>query len=546
MFNNANIKDGIFNYSNVRRDLQFNTVEVVYLDRFDNYKTKVEYVQDEQDIRKRGVFKTTINTSGVTSRAMARRIGQHIIYQTTKENQNVDFAAGLEALLCRPGDLIVVEDEMKTRATNYGRVLEVDLANKKLRIDNQFISGQYTGFITLYTPTGYSTSSELDQIAVTNRRRVKQFSITGDFFGNSIYSGLRGTYKFSGYTSGFNNSTVYPSEFPAYTGTGSASQKLFCYYNTGATGFVFATGLAFQDNNTYDKVITNTGVFYGADISSLAKGDSGNYTGFAYSSASGNKRGATSGQVSGAIDWNSNLYPVTNGILDSEIDIYNISQITKISLTGYDNTGVDYGSIISLNQNDPNVNFLAAVKPGSVYRIERTSASDQIYKIISIRENSQNEYGVTASRYDTGKFEIIENAITQDFLENTYYTGVISIGNVAINQLATPAIATFSGFDQTPSNFKLTGRWASVANATGYSVSIDNSLAGYFESTITNQTGAQFTGLTNIGNWTLSVAALAGSSNINSSTATTGTFVAYTGTNTTSITKPAVVGFSLQ
>ena len=130
--------------------------------------------------------------------------------------------------------------------------------------------------------------------------------------------------------------------------------------------------------------------------------------------------------------------------------------------------------------------------------------------------------------------------------DNTYYTGIITVGNAQIKQLATPNIATFSGFNQTSSNFKLTGRWASVTSATGYSVSIDNSLAGYFESTITNQTGVQFTGLTNIGNWNLSVAALAESPNINSSTATTGTFVAYTGTNTTSITKPAIVGFSLQ
>jgi predicted phage tail protein len=543
LFNNANAKDGIFNYSNVRRDLQFNTVEVVYLDRFDNYKTKVEYIQDEQDIRKRGVFKTTINTSGVTSRAMARRIGQHIIYQTTKENQSVDFSAGLEALLCRPGDLIIIEDEMKTRATNYGRVLDIDLVNKTLRIDNQFDATQYTGFITLYTPTGYSTSSELERLATTGRQRVEQFSITG-LLGNSSLSGL---YKFSGYTNGFANSAIYPYQFPAYTGTGSAGQKLYCYYNTGATGFVFATGLAFQDNNTYDKVITNTGVFYGADISPLAKGDSGNYTGFLYNALSSNKRAPISDdQISGAINWDNDLYPVTNGILDREINAYNISQITKISLTGYDNTGVDYGSVISLNKNDPNVSFLSAVKAGSVYKIERKLASDQIYKIISIRENSQNEYGVTASRYDTGKFDTIEKSITQDFLQNTYYTGVITVGDTQLKQLSTPNIATFAGFDQTPSNFKLTGRWASVASATGYSVSIDNSLAGYFESTITNQTGVQFTGLTNIGNWTLSVAALAESPNINSSAATTGTFVAYSGTNTTSITKPAIVGFSLQ
>ena len=539
LFNNSNTKEGVFNYSNVRRDLQFNTVEVVYLDRFDNYKTKVEYVQDEQDIRKRGVFKTTINTLGVTSRAMSRRIGQHIIYQTTKENQTVSFDAGLESLLCRPGDLIIVEDEMKTRASNYGRILEVDVVNKKLRIDNPFISGEYTGFVTVYSPTGYSTSEELDQIAQISRTRVQQFSITG-LLGNSALSGL---YKFSGYTSGFNNSD-YPSQFPLYTGTGSVGQKLFCYYNTGATGFVFATGLVFQNNNTYDKIITNTGVFYGADISSLALGNSGNYTGFTYDSVASNKRGSPSGAISGSINWDSNLYPPTNGILDAEIDTYNISQITKMSLTGFDNT-VDYGSIISLNQNDPNVAFLPAVKAGSVYRIERKSALDQIYKIISIRENSQNEYNITASRYDTGKFETIEKSITQDFLENTYYTGIVTVGNVQVSQVATPQIVAFSGFGQTSSGFSLTGRWTSGVNATGFDASISNSLAGYFESITTNQTGVQFTGLTNIGNWKLSVTALASSQNINSSAATTGAFVAYTGSDITTLTKPAIVGFSL-
>ena len=258
-----------------------------------------------------------------------------------------------------------------------------------------------------------------------------------------------------------------------------------------------------------------------------------------------NKRAAPSGAISGAINWDSTLYPPTKGILDAEIDTYNISQITKMSLTGYDNT-IDYGSFIYLNQNDPNVAFLPAVKAGSVYRIERKSASDQIYKIISIRENSQNEYNITASRYDTGKFETIEKSITQDFLENTYYTGIVTVGNVQVAQVATPQIAVFSGFGQTSSGFKLTGRWTSGVNATGFSASISNSLAGYFESITTNQTGVQFTGLTNIGNWNLSVTALAKSPNINSSAANTGTFVAYSGADTTAITKPAIVGFSIE
>jgi len=171
---------------------------------------------------------------------------------------------------------------------------------------------------------------------------------------------------------------------------------------------------------------------------------------------------------------------------------------------------------------------------------------DQIYKIISIRENSQNEYNITASRYDTGKFETIEKSITQDFLENTYYTGIVTVGNVQVSQVATPQIVAFSGFGQTSSGFKLTGRWTSGVNATGFSASLSNSLAGYFESITVNQTGVQFTGLTNIGNWNLSVTALAASPNINSSAATTGTFVAYSGADTTTITKPAIVGFSIE
>jgi predicted phage tail protein len=183
-----------------------------------------------------------------------------------------------------------------------------------------------------------------------------------------------------------------------------------------------------------------------------------------------------------------------------------------------------------------------------VYRIERQLASDQIYKIISIRENSQNEYGVTASRYDTGKFETIEKSITEDFLENTYYTGVNRVGNIEVRQVEIPRIVEFSGTNRSASGFNLTGRWTSGAGnlITGFSASISNSLAGYFESTITNQTGVQFTGLVNIGNWNLSVTALASQNNIDSSAANTGTFVAYSGSDITSITKPAIVGFSLQ
>jgi hypothetical protein len=537
LFSNTNVREGLFNYSNTRKDMQFNTVEVVYLDRFDNYKTKVEYIQDEEDIRKRGVFKTTINTSGVTSRAMARRIGQHIIYQTTKENQGIDFKAGLESLLCRPGDLIIVEDEMKTRSSNYGRILAIDPVQKTLRIDNQFSSGDFTGFITIYTPTGYSTNEELGNVAISNRRRVDQFVITGDLLGNSD---LRGLYEFSGYTSGFNNPDLQ-QQFPLYTGRSTGNtHDIFCYYSTGATGFVFATGRAFQDNNLFDKIITNTGVEYGVDIAlpSLT-GSNSNYTGFTYNSASGNKRSGPSGAISGAIQWDQQNYPSTRGILPSEIDTYNISQITKIALTGYDNN-FDYGSLIYLNSGDPNTALLPIVKEGSPYRIERKNASDQIYKIISIREDNQNEYSITATKYDTGKFETIEKFITQDYLPQTYYTGANTVGSVNVSELPSPIISSFTATDITPSNFKLSGVWSAVVGATGYRAEISNRITSENYIYITGDSSLVATGLSSLGNWDLSLIALGDGSKISSFPSKTGVFVAYSGSQSNIITKPII------
>lgn len=551
LFSNTNIKDGLFNYGNTRRDQQFNTVEVAYLDRFDNYKTKIEYVQDESDIRKRGVFKTTINTSGVTSRAMARRVGQHIIYQTTKENQTVTFTSGLESLLCRPGDLILVEDEMKTRSSNYGRVLAIDHANKTLRLDNQFLTGSFNGLITLYSPTGYATSDDLEQKSLTNRGRVGQFEITGNFLNDTGYASLQAVYKFSGYSSGYSQSGItngLPEQFPVYTGKSSGDINAFYYYNTSVSGFVFSTGKAFQDNNQYDLIITNTGFVYGVEFDPSFVQGGANYTGFKYDTAVTNRRSSSiSGQISGLINWDSDRYPLTQGILEDEINVYNIAQITKIAISGFDN--MDYGSLVYLNQQDPNINLLTAVKEGSPYRLERKDATDQIYKVLSIREENQNEYSITATKYDTGKFEQIEKFITQDFLPDTYYKGPISVNNVDIRELNSPAITQFTQTGVTSSGFNLTGSWGSVSGATGYAYEVNNRLAGLFYNDTISGTAFSLTGLTSLGNWEMQVSAINnGSTFINSLPSKTGVFVAYSSNDSSinTLIKPAVISFTLE
>jgi hypothetical protein len=124
------------------------------------------------------------------------------------------------------------------------------------------------------------------------------------------------------------------------------------------------------------------------------------------------------------------------------------------------------------------------------------------------------------------------------------------VNNVDVRELDYPIFAQFNGITQPNGTFDLTGRWRSTGNGiTGYRVSVSNSLAGAFfnQNNAPTQTGINITGLTDIGNWNLAVTALGnGSTRINSLTSTTGTFVAYSAPETTTLSKPIVSKFSLE
>ena len=167
-FNNANVKDGFFNYSNERKDLTYNVIEVSYLDKDDLFKQKIEYVENPDDIKEKGLLRTSAQTFGVTSRSLARRIGQHILYATVNEDQNVSFVASNEILLCRPGDLISVNDEVKTLKRLAGRV--IDTGNYVLTTNISLNSSDFSSSgllpeISVLIPTGKLQSADFYDLA---------------------------------------------------------------------------------------------------------------------------------------------------------------------------------------------------------------------------------------------------------------------------------------------------------------------------------------------------------------------------------------------
>jgi hypothetical protein len=515
LFNNTNVKDGIFNYITNKKDDIFNTVEVAYLDRLDNFKTKVELVEDAEDIRKRGPQKTVLNTIGVTSKSMARRIGGHIIWQTIKENQAIEFVAGLESLLCKPGDLILIDDELKTRGVNCGKILEKNIQNNSLRLSNTYDTSQFNSIIELYTPTGYKTREELYTLSQENRSRVGHFTLNST---NSSLQSITGRYVFSKYVNG---SELY---------TGKNTNDIFCYYDDDESSWVFSTGFAYRKNNTYDKFISNT-----VDKGSFIKN---NLNGVYVYNLGLQKR-------TSLISISSNLtfsedYSI-RGIYDNEIITESPRQITKYQISGV-TTNIDGGSIVYLHPNNFNLNLLSIVEPGSPYRIGMTSFKDEVYKVISIREESQNEYLIVATKYDSGKWSAIENDSILENSQQIFYDS--SNLNKVVSSITTPTNLYLDTYGESATSFNLTGSFDSSHNL--FKIKVENKSVGYYFEITTGVKQFNITNLNDLGRYDLTVTAISTTNvNINSYPATTKKFVGYQKTDNSTFDRPYIETFEI-
>ena len=505
---NETVKDGSFSYSNNRRDETYNTIEISYKDRFENFLPKIETVENEQDIRERGVFKTRIEGVGITSRAMARRAALHHMFHKIEENQTVNFTAGLPSLLAQPGDLITIEDELKSNVINFGRILSVDVPNEAIRVSNTFETGpgfNMTGRLTVYDPTGIDTINELSDTADINRQRIiGGFEITGDLPSSpATWPQFQGQYNFSGYTSGYQSTALTGfTEYAQYTGTGNN----ILYFDSTITGWVFATGKSFQRSSNNDKWInSSTTVHTLADLSTGILDD--------YDDSAANKRGSSAKPIN---NFSGNLLNptlgYTKGILESEIDVASPNQLKVITITG----GVvpeipvnqNYGTLVS-GVNDPSI--LSRLIVGTPCKFEISGATPFTYKVLEIKESNPNEYSVTASLYDTGKYDLIENNISIETLPNTYsyQSASASVNNLTyFNLKPITSLAFETGADAGGETFFISGSWSDPngSNSLGYDVRLtrpENSII----STGTTDSFHIFSGLDSFGDFSFRVVA---------------------------------------
>ncbi len=134
-YTNANVENGEFNYTFSAKKARHNAIQVEYVDKNSSYERMIEYVSDDDAIRKNGLNVKKITAFGCTSRGQAHRTGLWLLQTEKLETKTVTFTVGTEGLMHIPGDIIRVSDTYYAGTNIGGRVLAVD--GKKVTLDKE-------------------------------------------------------------------------------------------------------------------------------------------------------------------------------------------------------------------------------------------------------------------------------------------------------------------------------------------------------------------------------------------------------------------------
>jgi hypothetical protein len=187
LFNNSNVIDGEFNYSDASKKSRKTVALVRYNDENDNYKPGIEYIEDRYSISKFGIRETEIAAFGCTSKNQARRVGKWLLTTQNTETEVVDFTAGLEGNFLKPGDIISIYDQYRKNSAYAGRTLELTTGYAILDLPYNYAN--------TYPITGVNVNNSLIFNVLTPTYNLNPGTQLGDFYitgSNATSSGAAG------------------------------------------------------------------------------------------------------------------------------------------------------------------------------------------------------------------------------------------------------------------------------------------------------------------------------------------------------------------
>ncbi|WP_320704847.1 phage tail protein [Enterobacter asburiae] len=120
---NANVVNGEFKRSSVKRSEKYNAVIVSWTDPDNGWEQVKEYVSDDEMIAKGNYNETTLEAFGCASRGQAWRAGKWLLETAKRESSRLSFSMARDAIHFTPGDIVEIMDSNYAGARLGGRIM---------------------------------------------------------------------------------------------------------------------------------------------------------------------------------------------------------------------------------------------------------------------------------------------------------------------------------------------------------------------------------------------------------------------------------------
>ena len=123
LFTNANVVDGVFNYSGVDKDKKYSQVNVSYFNNIIQENDQIS-VREQSNFEKFGLNQLNVQSLFTTDKDQAVRFGRSIVYSSNFETELVSFNCGIEAAcILEPFMVIKIADRSKELIRASGRIV---------------------------------------------------------------------------------------------------------------------------------------------------------------------------------------------------------------------------------------------------------------------------------------------------------------------------------------------------------------------------------------------------------------------------------------
>ena len=359
-FNNTNVVDGNFTYSSSAKKARHTVAVVRYNDKRNWYQPAIEYMEDEEAVKRYGIRELETTALGCTSRGQARRFAKWIIASESQETETVSFQAGLEGAYLRPGDVVTIYDNNRNPLKYSGRtnaVTPLTVARGTVLDENQIVAAARSTV----------NSVVLDQSVDLEKNKKYKFSIltpTYDYSNENVGNSteLDGVRRTQIQSLAFNG-----SDAESITGEAGAFRSDFRVSGSGVcTKIYFNSGMILED-----PAIQGADTF-NADAGNVAAGYTGNQLNFVdYVITGYDNNAVTVGrEVNG--DRTTDSFPYSGGYFSGQNLVWSIEPLIK---------------------DDPD-------------SINNTSST---YRIVNIKEGQGGTHDISALSYSTGKYSEVDS-----------------------------------------------------------------------------------------------------------------------------------------